>query len=159
MHYNKKKVAAAIIAMACSLGIEAQERIVHPDITYAGTPRNLVIGGFSVSGMDGYEDYMLTGISGLTVGQHIAVPGTDITDAVKRYWKHGLFSDVQISADSIVDDKIFLHIALKPRPRVSTINYYGLKKTEREDMEKKLGILKGGQITPKCFGVKARSIA
>lgn len=148
MHYNKKKVAAAIIAMACSLGIEAQERIVHPDITYAGTPRNLVIGGFSVSGMDGYEDYMLTGISGLTVGQHIAVPGTDITDAVKRYWKHGLFSDVQISADSIVGDKIFLHIALKPRPRVSIINYYGLKKTEREDMEKKLGILKGGQITP-----------
>lgn len=148
MHYNKKKVAAAIIAMACSLGIEAQERIAHPDITYAGTPRNLVIGGFSVSGMDGYEDYMLTGISGLTVGQHIAVPGTDITDAVKRYWKHGLFSDVQISADSIVGDKIFLHISLKPRPRVSTINYYGLKKTEREDMEKKLGILKGGQITP-----------
>ena len=37
---------------------------------------------------------------------------------------------------------------MKPRPRVSTINYYGLKKSEREDMEKKLGILKGGQITP-----------
>lgn len=148
MHYNKKKVAAAIIAMACSLGLEAQERIAHPDITYAGTPRNLTIGGFSVSGMEGYEDYMLTGISGLTVGQNIAVPGTEITDAVKRYWKHGLFSDVQISADSIVGDKIFLHIALKPRPRVSAINYFGLKKTEREDMEKKLGILMGGQITP-----------
>ena len=129
MHYNKKKVAAAIIAMAFSLGLEAQERIIHPDITYAGTPRNVVIGGFSVSGMEGYEDYMLTGISGLSVGQHISVPGTEITDAVKRYWKHGLFS-------------------LKPRPRVSTINYYGLKKSEREDMEKKLGILKGGQITP-----------
>lgn len=148
MHYNKKKVAAAIIAMACSLGLEAQERIIHPDITYAGTPRTVTIGGFSVSGMEGYEDYMLTGISGLSVGQQITVPGTEITDAVKRYWKHGLFSDVQISADSIVGDKIYLHIALKPRPRVSVINYYGLKKTEREDMEKKLGILKGGQITP-----------
>jgi outer membrane protein insertion porin family len=148
MHYNKKKVAAAIVAMACSLGLEAQERIVYPDITYAGTPRNLTIGGFSVSGMEGYEDYMLTGISGLTVGQQISLPGTEITDAVKRYWKHGLFSDVQISADSIVNDKVYLHIALKPRPRVSTINYFGLKKTEREDMEKKLGILKGGQITP-----------
>jgi outer membrane protein insertion porin family len=148
MHYNKKKVAAAIIAMACSLGLEAQERIIHPDITYAGTPRTVTIGGFSVSGMEGYEDYMLTGISGLSVGQQITVPGTEITEAVKRYWKHGLFSDVQISADSIVGDKIYLHIALKPRPRVSTINYYGLKKTEREDMEKKLGILKGGQITP-----------
>jgi len=41
-----------------------------------------------------------------------------------------------------------LHSALKPRPRVSQINYIGLKKSERDDMEQKLGILKGGQITP-----------
>jgi len=41
-----------------------------------------------------------------------------------------------------------LKIHLAPRPRISTINYNGLKKTEREDMEKKLGLLKGGQITP-----------
>ena len=139
---------AAMLALACCVGAEAQERIIHPDITYAGTPRNLVIGGFNVSGMEGYEDYMLAGISGLTVGQRISVPGTEITNAVKRYWQHGLFSDVQISADSIVGEKIYLHIALKPRPRVSDINYIGLKKTEKEDMEKKLGILKGGQITP-----------
>lgn len=148
MHYNKKKVMAAMLALACCVGAEAQERIIHPDITYAGTPRNLVIGGFNVSGMEGYEDYMLAGISGLTVGQRISVPGSEITNAVKRYWQHGLFSDVQISADSIVGEKIYLHIALKPRPRVSDINYIGLKKTEKEDMEKKLGILKGGQITP-----------
>jgi len=67
---------------------------------------------------------------------------------VKRYWRHGLFSDVQISADSIVGRKIYLHIALKTRPRVSVINYEGLKKSEREDMENKLGLLKGSQITP-----------
>ncbi|MBF1563308.1 MAG: outer membrane protein assembly factor BamA, partial [Prevotella salivae] len=64
------------------------------------------------------------------------------------YWRHGLFSDVQISADSIVGRKIYLHIALKTRPRVSVINYEGLKKSEREDMENKLGLLKGSQITP-----------
>ena len=134
--------------MACCAGAEAQDKIVYPDITYAGTPRDVVIGGFNVSGMDGYEDYMLTGISGLAVGQHISVPGNEITEAVKRYWKHGLFSDVQISADSIVGNKIYLHIALKPRPRVSEINYIGLKKSEKEDMEQKLGMIKGGQITP-----------
>ena len=41
-----------------------------------------------------------------------------------------------------------MKIHLAPRPRISTINYNGLKKTEREDMEKKLGLVKGGQITP-----------
>ena len=53
-----------------------------------------------------------------------------------------------ISADSIVGNKVYLCINLGTRPRVSTINYYGLKKTEREDMEAKLGIMKGSQITP-----------
>ena len=128
--------------------MSAQQKIVNPDITYSGTPKTYKLAGLTVTGIEGYEDYVLTGISGLTVGQELEVPGTAITDAVKRYWKHGLFSDVSISADSIVGDNIYLKIHLAPRPRISTINYNGLKKTEREDMEKKLGLLKGGQITP-----------
>ena len=131
-----------------SLTVSAQHKIVNPDITYSGTPKTYKLAGLSVTGIDGYEDYVLTGISGLSVGQELEVPGTAITDAVKRYWKHGLFSDVSISADSIVGDNIYLKIHLAPRPRISTINYNGLKKTEREDMEKKLGLVKGGQITP-----------
>ena len=126
----------------------AQDKIVHPDISYAGTPRSCVIGGIAVEGVEGYEDYVLTGLSGLTVGQEIEVPGTQITEAVKRYWRHGLFSKAQISADSIVGNKIYLRITLAMRPRVSTINYIGIKKSERDDMEAKLGIIKGSQITP-----------
>lgn len=131
-----------------TLTVSGQEKIVNPDITYSGNPHTYKLAGLAVSGIDGYEDYVLTGISGLSIGQELEVPGTAITDAVKRYWKHGLFSDVSISADSIVGDKIYLRINLLPRPRVSTINYNGLKKSERDDMEKKLGLLKGGQITP-----------
>ena len=106
--------------------IAAQEKIINPDITYAGSPRTCTIAGLAVSGVEGYEDYVLTGISGLT----------------------GLFSKVAITADSLIGDKIYLHIHLAVRPRVSTINYIGLKKSEREDMEQKLGLLKGNQITP-----------
>ena len=131
-----------------TLTVSGQEKIVNPDITYSGNPHTYKLAGLAVSGIDGYEDYVLTGISGLSIGQELEVPGTAITDAVKRYWKHGLFSDVSISADSIVGDNIYLRINLLPRPRISTINYNGLKKSERDDMEKKLGLLKGGQITP-----------
>lgn len=137
-----------LAALLFSIGAVAQEKIVNPEISYAGTPRSGVIGGIAVSGVEGYEDYMLTGISGLTVGQKIELPGQEITEAVKRYWKHGLFSNVQIAADSIVGDKIYLHFYLALRPRVSTINYIGVKKSEREDLETKLGLLKGNQITP-----------
>lgn len=137
-----------LAALLFSIGAVAQEKIVNPEISYAGTPRSGVIGGIAVSGVEGYEDYMLTGISGLTVGQKIELPGQEITETVKRYWKHGLFSNVQIAADSIVGDKIYLHFYLALRPRVSTINYIGVKKSEREDLETKLGLLKGNQITP-----------
>ena len=142
------KVLMLLALSGVSLTMSAQQKIVNPDITYSGTPKTYKLAGLTVTGIEGYEDYVLTGISGLTVGQELEVPGTAITDAVKRYWKHGLFSDVSISADSIVGDNIYLKIYLAPRPRISTINYNGLKKTEREDMEKKLGLLKGGQITP-----------
>lgn len=127
---------------------KAQEKIVNPDISYAGTPRQCEIGGLTTKGVEGYEDYVLTSLSGLEVGQQISVPGNEITEAIRRYWKHGLFSKVSITADSIVGSKIYLCVHLALRPRVSTINYNGLKKSEREDMEAKLGIMKGSQITP-----------
>ena len=126
----------------------AQDKIVNPDISYAGQARECTIKGIAVSGVDDYEDYMLTSISGLSIDQKITIPGNEITEAVKRYWRHGLFSEVKIAADSIVGEDIYLHVYLKTRPRVSTINYIGLKKTEKNDMEEKLGLLKGSQITP-----------
>ena len=145
---NITKVLTTLCILACSIIAKAQDKIVYPDISYAGTPRTVTIAGLAVSGADGYEDYMLTGISGLTIGEEIELPGDQITDAVKHYWKYGLFSDVSISVDSLVHDKAYLHIHLQMRPRVSTINYVGLKKSERTDMEEKLGLLKGAQITP-----------
>ena len=142
---------AGLSWVVCALSFNsaaAQEVILNPDISYAGSPRTCIIGGLRAEGVQGYEDYVLTSLSGLTVGQSVSVPGSEITEAVRRYWKHGLFSKVSITADSLVGNRIYLCIHLALRPRVSQINYNGLKKREREDMEAKLGIMKGSQITP-----------
>jgi len=142
------KVFSLLFTLHCSLfTASAQDKIVNPDITYAGTPRTCTIGGIAVEGVEGYEDYVLTGLSGLSVGQQIEVPGNQITEAVKRYWRNGLFSKVQISADSIVGSRIYLRISLALHPRVSDINYIGVKKSERTDMEAKLGMVKGMSLT------------
>ena len=127
--------------------VTAQDKIVNPDISYAGTPRSCEIAGIAVEGVEGYEDYVLTGLSGLQVGQQIDVPGSQITEAVKRYWRNGLFSKVSITADSIVGSKIYLCIHLGLRPRISSITYHGIKKAEREDMEAKLGMVRGMSLT------------
>ena len=126
-----------------------EEKQVNPVILYSSSmPRSYEIGGISVSGVKNYEDYVLIGLSGLSVGQTVRVPGDEITAATKGYWKHGLFSDVHILADSIVGNKIYLNIQLAERPRISEIRYNGVKKSEREDLESRLGMVKGKQITP-----------
>ena len=76
-----------------------------PVILYTTTPKKYEIGGIKVEGVKGYEDYVLIGLSGLSVGQSITVPGEEITTAVKRYWRHGLFSDVKILAEKIEGNK------------------------------------------------------
>ncbi len=144
----RRLVSLAAFCLIAGVQMSAQDKIVNPEINYAGSPRQCRIAGLAVTGIEGYEDNLLIGISNLAVGQEISVPGTEITDAVKRFWKHGLFSDVSISIDSIIGRDAYLHINLAPLPRVSQINYYGLKKSEREDMQEKLGMMKDYQITP-----------
>ena len=119
-----------------------------PEIEYTYQRKTYEIAGISVTGADSYEDFVLIGFSGLAVGDKIEVPGDQITKAIKRFWKQGLFSDVKIKAQKIEGQKIWLEIALKQRPRVSEVIYNGLKKSEKEDVEVKVGIRNGSQMTP-----------
>ena len=151
----KTTFSALLLSALCAVPAQTnaqdinQEKNTHPLILYSGTPKQYEIGGIRVTGGEGYEDYVLIGLSGLSVGQTITVPGDEVTQAVKRYWRHGLFSQAKIEADSIVGNKIFLNIALVQRPRISDIVYHGVKKSEGEDLESSLGIMIGGHVTPK----------
>ena len=119
-----------------------------PVISYSLNSRKYEIADIKVTGVKNYEDFVLIGFSGLSVGDKIDVPGNEITDAVKRFWKHGLFSDVSILATKIEDNKVWLEIQLKQRPKVSEIKITGVKKGERTDIEGKIGMVNGSQITP-----------
>ena len=130
------------------LAAQSVQKEVKPNIDYGRTPREVIIGGITVSGTTNYDEYLLIGLSGLQVGDKIAIPGDHITKAIRRYWRNGLFSDVAIEVDSIVRDSAYLHIRLAQRPRISEINYSGVKKSEREDLETKLGLVKENQMTP-----------
>lgn len=144
----KLSVLTGLISFANVTSLFAQEK---PTIIY-GQTHNYVIGGITVEpaneGARNYEDAILISISGLSVGDFVKVPGDDISNAVKRYWKHGLFSSVKIEASEIRGDSIFLNIVLGVRPRVSQVNINGVKKNERDDLAEKIGIVKGNQITP-----------
>ena len=37
------------------------------------------------------QDFVMINFSGLSVGQEVQIPGDDITDAVSKFWRQGLF--------------------------------------------------------------------
>ena len=154
MYYRIFSILVTIICLfSCVLTSAAQntsntDGAEKPVILYSGTPKKYEIADIKVVGAKNYEDYVIIGLSGLSKGQTITVPGDEITQACKRYWRHGLFSDVQITADKIEGDQIWLTIHLTMRPRVSDIRYHGVKKSEREDLEARVGLIKGNQVTP-----------
>jgi outer membrane protein insertion porin family len=127
---------------------DTAKTITAPVIHYTQNPKEYVIAGINVTGSTTYESYVIVGFSGLTVGEKIKIPGDDITSAVKRFWKQGLFSDVKISASKEEGDKIWLTIDLKQLPRISQVNYNGISKSNADDISTKIGITKGGQMTP-----------
>ena len=152
-----KRIVLFFIFLGYAFGAFAQESDTTkvenesgevPVISYSLSPKQYKIEDIKVTGVKNYDDFVLIGFSGLSVGDMITVPGEEITAAVNRFWKHGLFSDVKILASKIQDDKVWLEIKLKQRPRISEVNYNGIKKGEREDLEAKLNLKKGFQITP-----------
>ncbi|MDD3404659.1 MAG: outer membrane protein assembly factor BamA [Paludibacteraceae bacterium] len=152
---NKISIFFILITLLLCLPNNAKAQIVanQPqqqavEIDYSLPLGTKTIADIKVTGSENYEEYVLIGFSGLSIGQQIKIPGDEITAAIKRFWKQGYFSDVKILATQIRNDSVWLEIHLKQRPRISQINYFGLKKSEQEDIEAKLNISKGNQLTP-----------
>lgn len=105
------------------------------------------IAGIEVLGIRYLDTDVLIQISGLSVGDEISIPGDEISDAIKKLWGHQMFSDVKIEAAKIVGNQVWLNIYLQERPRLADVNFYGISKSERDDVTEKVLLLKGSQVT------------
>jgi outer membrane protein insertion porin family len=122
-----------------------------PVISYSqNNNKKYAIADIKITGLENsnYDNSVIVGVSGLSVGQKVTVPGSEITASIKAMLKQRLFSDVTILATKMTNDSVWLEIALKPNPTISAINYHGVKKGEREDLEAKIGMIKGTEMTP-----------
>ncbi|MBQ0008334.1 MAG: outer membrane protein assembly factor BamA [bacterium] len=124
------------------VALEDEERF---EVNYSEN-KEYVLGGINIIGAENYEDYVLIGFSGLTVGEKIKLPGKALTDVVKKFWKQGYFSDVKVYVNTIRNDSLWIDIKLDALPRVSAVNFYGLKKGQIEDLEPSLEIQKNRQL-------------
>ncbi len=110
-------------------------------------PQKYVIGDISVSGIKFLSRDALVMLSGLKIGQKITIPGEEISNAIDKLWKEGLFSDVKISVVKIRNDSAYLDIYLKEQPRLNKVYFYGINKSQKSDLKDKLDLKVGKQVT------------
>ena len=110
-------------------------------------PKEYRLGGVTVEGVTNLDQNALVLLTGLKIGETIQIPGDAITSAVKKLWKQGLFSDVQIVVDRAQGKDIFLVIILAEQPRLSRFTFKGAKKGDVDDLREKIDLHKEKIVT------------
>ncbi|WP_143742559.1 BamA/OMP85 family outer membrane protein [Porphyromonas circumdentaria] len=106
------------------------------------------IADIKIVGGEGYNPSVLISLSGLNVGDVVEVPGIAFSDAVRRFMRNGYFDNAQIMVTKEEGNNIWLEIHLKQRPKISSINYVGVKQSERKELEQRTGLRAEMQLTP-----------
>jgi outer membrane protein insertion porin family len=143
-----KNILISLVLFAITISIHAQT----PDssaVTFFDyeKPRDFTIMDITVTGVKFLQTNYLVNISGLTAGEKIQIPGEQITQAIDKFWNLGLFSDVKITATKIEGASIWLDIHLTERPRLSKLTLHGLNKNDTKDVNDKIKLKPGNQIT------------
>ena len=125
----------------------ATDTIYNPTMVFSAMPRTYEIADIKVTGAPAYEDFIVLGYAGLKVGDRLEIPGNELSNAVKRLMRQGLFAQARVKVLKTYGDKAWLELELRTQPRISEVNYIGMKKGEREDLQKALQLMKGNQIT------------
>lgn len=141
-HMNKKILLFALPLLFVTLFTSAQK----PTLSYSN-PENYCIKGISVTGIKFLDPNVIITLTNLNVGDTISVPGEGITKAIKKLWDQGLFSDINITANKIEGDDIYLEIQLLELPRISGLNITGVKKSDIKDLKELVNLRLGGQAT------------
>jgi len=112
------------------------------ELNYAN-PVEYYVAGIEVKGLNVLDKNALISLTGLKVGDKVKVPGDQISNAVRKLWKHGLVGDVSIVIDRIEGQNIFLIVQVAERPRLTDFYFTGISKGRQSSLKEDLNLIKG----------------
>lgn len=116
--------------------INAQETTLEKGKEY-------ILAGVEVTGKVSFNEQTVITFTGLEIGSKIRIPGDEISLAITKLWKLGLFNDVNFYVKKIEGETIFLELELYELPKLNDIKIKGIKKGKREDVVKETELNKG----------------
>lgn len=146
LRHSFSVLSVSVLLLALSSRVRAQAGAEAGDFSYA-VPERVIIQDVTVSGVEYIDPRVLLDIVGLRKGDTISLPGSEITAAVKKLNSQNLFSSVSINLAHREADHVVLDIHLQEQPRISRIEYVGVKRGAKKDLEEKLSLKAGQQAT------------
>lgn len=102
-----------------------------------------ILADVDVTGKISFNKQTVVTFAGLEKGQLITVPGEEISTAIKKLGKLGLFSDIDFYVTRIASDSIWLELHINELPKLSDVKFTGVKKGKVEALIKETGLAKG----------------
>lgn len=110
-------------------------------------PQQYEIRELNISGLVTARENYLINSSGLDVGDTIQIPGEDIANAIRRIYRTGIFSDVQITYEPVGINEVIINIIVEEEPRLQRYELVGIKRSQRRDLREQLNLLRGFAVT------------
>jgi outer membrane protein insertion porin family len=134
-HYLK--VVALLVLSATSYNLQGQERVPFDQGT------KYILADVEVTGKISFNQQTVVTFAGLEKGQEIVIPGEEISSAIKKLGKLGLFSDIDFYVKKIEGDSIYLELSIFELPKLNAVKVNGVKKSKTETLLKDNSLTKG----------------
>jgi len=109
-------------------------------------PRQYEINEVAVEGIQTARESFLISTSGLSSGTTISIPGEEIPNAIRRIYRTGLFSDVEICHE-IANGGVNIRMILQEEPSLQGYELEGIRRSHRRDLRERLNLLTGFAVT------------
>lgn len=129
------QIILTLVLLGSFSQIKAQERIPFDQ------GKQYILAKVSVVGKISFNEQTVVTFSGLQKGQEITVPGEEISGAIKKLGKLGLFDEISFYVNRVENDSIYLDLNIVELPKLNEVKFVGIKKSKVE------GLIKDNHLT------------
>ncbi|MCW2117838.1 outer membrane protein assembly factor BamA [Flavobacterium sp. 7A] len=134
---NSIKAVLTFLFLASFSQVKAQKRVDFDK------GEKYIIAKVALTNKISFNDQTVVTFSGLEKGQTITVPGEEISSAIKKLGKLGLFDEISFYINKIEGDSIYLDLDIKELPKLSEVKFVGVKKNKVDALIKDNSLTQG----------------
>ena len=131
------KLVLSILIFGSFSQIKAQDRVPFDQ------GKKYILANVNVLGKISYNQQTVVTFAGLEKGQTITVPGEEVSNAIKKLGKLGLFSEIDFYINDVKGDSIYLDLEIIELPKLKDVKFTGVKKSKVEELIKENSLTKG----------------